>query len=460
MQEQKPATLPPIKITITPDDFKDISDALKSLAETDRQRLGDAIRDQDIQTLTAADREFISVVAYFAKITDQARDKKLIKKTLFLDDPDLAYLIENAAPPDGIIRHITSYTITGKAPEQAKPAETAPETETAKPADDQKQMVQDELFPDLKPDPPPTFAVNYDEQNIHSDKANVSISKVAQKITAVINKEITPIIVSPRTQKKQILTNVTLSLDMPQGVQIMHPITFYDRIVEDAIGNLFDQGFSKITPEMVYRQLNGTKGAKQVSQTAADKIDRSIRRLARTWITIDFTDQLQALTKDKLQKGEIQGNIVNANNILLKFADGTVKSGWQIKDAPKVYTYSKIIRQIATIPTALLDTTQATRSTEEIIAARYYLIAQIERIRRKPDNPKILFDSLFKAIGDKTALENREIKRRRIVAITAILEHFKTLQYITNFEITEERGGRTDGVIITAPPKQNAIEGK
>lgn len=460
MQEQKQATLPPIKITITPDDFRDISNALKELAEDDRRRLGDAIRDQDIQTLTAADREFISVVAYFAKITAQRRDRELIKKTLQIDDPDLAYLIENAAPPDGIIRHITSYTITGKAPEQAKPAETAPETETAKPADDQKQMVQDELFPDLKPDPPPTFAVNYDEQNIHSDKANVSISKVAQKITAVINKEITPIIVSPRTQKKQILTNVTLSLELPEGAQIARPITFYDRIVEDAIGNLFDQGFSKITPEMVYRQLNGTKGAKQVSQTAADKIDRSIRRLARTWITIDFTDQLQALTKDKLQKGEIQGNIVNANNILLKFADGTVKSGWQIKDAPKVYTYSKIIRQIATIPTALLDTTQATRSTEEIIAARYYLIAQIERIRRKPDNPKILFDSLFKAIGDKTALENREIKRRRIVAITAILEHFKTLQYITNFEITEERGGRTDGVIITAPPKQNAIEGK
>ena len=463
MQEQKPATLPPIKITITPDDFRDISNALKELAEDDRRRLGDAIRDQEIANLPAADIEFISIVAYFAKITDQARDKKLIKKTLFLDDPDIAYLIATAAPPDGIIKQITSYTITGNAPETvkeaSKPAETVDAEVITTPAAP-KEPEQGELFPDLKPDPPPTFTVDYDEKGIHSDKANIPISKVSQKLTTIIVDKIQPIIVSPRNAKKQILTNVTLSLELPEGAQIARPITFYDRMVEDAIGNLFDQGFSKITPEMVYRQLNGTKGAKQVSATAAEKIDRSIRRLARTWITIDFTEQLQALTKDKLQKGEIQGNIVNANNILLKFADGTVKSGWQIKDAPKVYTYSKIIRQIATIPTALLDTTQATRSTEEIIAARYYLIAQIERIRRKPDNPKILFDSLFEAIGDTTALENRVIKKRRIDAITAILEHFKAVQYITNFEITKERGGRIDGVIIAAPPKQNAIEEK
>ena len=124
MEDQTPAKLPPIRITITPDDFKDISDALKSLAAADRKRLGDAIRDQDIQTLAAADVEFISVVAYFAKITTQRRDRDLIKKTLNLDDPDLAYLITTAAPPDGIIQHITSYTITGKDPEPAKPTET------------------------------------------------------------------------------------------------------------------------------------------------------------------------------------------------------------------------------------------------------------------------------------------------------------------------------------------------
>ena len=459
MEEKAPTQLPPIKITITPDDFKDISDALKSLAETDRQRIGDAIRDQDIETLTAADREFISVVAYFAKITAQRRDRDLIKKTLNLENEDLAYLIEKAAPPDGIIRHITSYTITGKAPEQAKPAETAPETETAKPADDQKQMVQDELFPDLPPDRPPTFAVNYDEQRIHSDKANISISKVAQKITAVINKEITPIVVSPRTAKKQIVTKVTLSLELPQCVEIMHPITFYDRIVEDAIGNLFDQGFSKITPEMVYRQINGITGARKVSPTAAQKIDRSIRRLARTWITIDFTAQLQALTKDKLEKGTIGDVILPAKNIYLRFADGTIKSGWQIKELPQIYKYSKIVKQIATIPTALLDTTQATRSTEEMIAARYYLIAQIERIKRKPENAKILFDSLFEATGDEIALENREIRRRRIIAISALLEHFKRAQYIQDFKITKEKGGKVDGVTITVSPRQKAIEG-
>ena len=99
MDDNAPAKLPPIKITITPDDFRDISEALKKLADAERQRLGDAIRDQDIQTLTAPDFEFVSIVAYFAKITSQRRDRELIKKTLHLDDPDIAYLIETAAPP-------------------------------------------------------------------------------------------------------------------------------------------------------------------------------------------------------------------------------------------------------------------------------------------------------------------------------------------------------------------------
>jgi len=456
MAEKTPAQLPPIKITITPDDFRDISEALKSLPKADRKRLGDAIRDQDIHTLTAADADFISVVAYFAKITTQQRDRDLVKRTLQIDDPDLAYLITTSAPPDGIIRHITSYTISGKEDEPT-PTPAQEQTEVAQVSEPPEQP--NLPFPDLPPDPPPTVAVDYDEQNIHSDKANVSISKVAQKITAVLNRELTPILVSPRTQKKQILTNVTLSLDLPQGVQVMHPITFYDRIVEDAIGNLFDQGFSKITPEMVYRQINGMTGARAVSKTAAQKIDRSIRRLARTWITIDFTAQLQALTKDKLAKGTIGDVILPAKNIYLRFADGTIKSGWQIRELPQIYKYSKIIKQIATIPTALLQTQDAHRSTEEAITAKYYLFAQIERIRRKPENTKILFDTLFEATGDTAALENREVRRRRILAISALLEHFKRERYIQAFTITRERGGKVDGVTITVPPRQIAIEG-
>lgn len=463
MKENPPASLPPIKITITPDDFKDISDALKGLAEDDRRRLGDAIKDQEIKNLPAADIEFISIVAYFAKITTQQRDKKLIKQTLFLDDPDIAYLIATAAPPDGIIKQITSYTITGNAPETvkeaSKPAETVDAEVITTPAAP-KEPEQGELFPDLKPDPPPTFTVDYDEKGIHSDKANIPISKVSQKLTTIIVDKIQPIIVSPRNAKKQILTNVTLSLELPEGVKVRHPITFYDRIVEDAIGNLFEQDFPKITPEMVYRQINGLSPDKPVSKTAAEKIDRSIRRLARTWIEIEYTEQAQKMLKEPVKKAFIGDVILPAKNVYIQFANGTIKSGWLVKELPQIYNYSKTVKQIATIPTALLDTTQATRSTEEIIAARYYLIAQIERIRRKPDNPKILFDSLFEAIGDTTALENRVIKKRRIDAITAILEHFKALQYITNFEITKERGGRIDGVIIAAPPKQNAIEEK
>ena len=63
------------------------------------------------------------------------------------------------------------------------------------------------------------------------------------------------------------------------------------------------------------------------------------------------------------------------------------------------------------------------------------------------------------ATGDTAALENKVIRKRRIAAITALLEHFKRAQYIQDFTITKERGGKIDGVTITVPPRQNAIEG-
>lgn len=442
MPEKRQAPLPPISITITKDDFRDIRAAFKTIQPDKIDALNNAVKQQNMEYLLPEDRDFLRIVAYFAKITAQNTDRILIKKTLLLDDIDMAYLINKVAPPNGTINNITSYTESTPEPYQKQPAEPKADLDS----------IQGELFPDLPKDNPPTMIVNYDEKSAHSDNTVVPISKVSQRITQILNKELTPILVSNKKAKQRTEIQVTLlSYDLPNEIKTA-PISYYDRVVEDAIGNLYEQGFTKITPEMVFRQINGLPDTHKVSQTAARKVDASIKRLARTWIQIDYTQQLQQLTKNKLAKGEIGSVILSARNIYLKFADGTVKSGWTVSSLPQIYHYSKLIKQVATIPTKLLDTTQATRSTDEIIMARYYLIAQIERIKRKPYNTKILFKNLFEAIGDNNALANKVIKSRRIKAIEAILNHFKELKYITDFKITKEKEGRIDGIKIDVPP--------
>lgn len=434
-----------IKIQITKDDFRDIRDHLKQLSERDRNRISDAIITRDLQALNKEDRDGLKIIAIFAKITDKIQDRRLIMETLKLDANDIEYLIDAIAPPDGFLSLFNSITI---------PEDTDTPPPEAIPAPDANAAEQLDLFPELPPDTPDTLTVNYNERRTNDEKTYISISKVAQKIAQVINKEITPIRVSAPTAKKEMSISVLLyDQTLPDSVKPITPISFFDRIVEDAIGNLFEQGLTKITPDMVYRQINGQSSEKTVAKSAAQKVDRSIKRLAHTWITLDYTEQMKAKNGD-VKQAKIGDVILPAKNVYIQFANGTVKSGWLVKELPQIYKYSKQIKQIATIPTAILDTTQAARSTDEITTAKYYLIAQIERIRRKPDQKKILFDSLFEAIGDTTALDNREIKRRRIVAITAILEKFKAQNYIADYKITKQRGGKIDGVMIEVSPER------
>lgn len=429
-----------IKIQITKDDFRDIRDHLKQLSERDRNRISDAIITRDLQSLNKEDRDGLKIIAIFAKITDQIRDRRLIMETLKLDANDIEYLIDTIAPPDCFLSLFNSIT--------AIPEDTDTPPPEAIPAPDANAAEQLDLFPELPPDTPDTLTVNYNERRTNDEKTYISLSKVAQKINQVLNRELTPIRISAPTAKKEMLISVFLNdRTLPDSVKPITPISFFDRIVEDAIGNLFEQGLTKITPDMVYRQINGQSSEKTVAKSAAQKVDRSIKRLAHTWITLDYTEQLKAKIGD-VKQAKIGDVILPAKNVYIQFANGTVKAGWLIKELPQIYKYSKQIKQIATIPTAILDTTQAARSTDEITTAKYYLIAQIERIRRKPDQKKILFDSLFEAIGDTTALDNRVIKKRRIDAITAILEQFKTQNYIADYKITKQRGGKIDGVMI------------
>lgn len=434
-----------IKIQITKDDFREIRDHLKQLSERDRNRISDAIITRDLQALNKEDRDGLKIIAIFAKITDQIRDRRLIMETLKLDANDIEYLIDAIAPPDGFLSLFNSITI---------PEDTDTPPPEAIPAPDATAAEQLDLFPDLPPDTPDTLTVNYNERRTNDEKTYISISKLTQVITQVIQKEITPIRVSAPTAKKEMLISVLLNdHTLPDSVKPITPISFFDRIVEDAIGNLFEQGLTKITPDMVYRQINGQSSEKTVAKSAAQKVDRSIKRLAHTWITLDYTEQMKAKNSD-VKQAKIGDVILPAKNVYIQFANGTVKSGWFVKELPQIYKYSKQIKQIATIPTAILYTSQAARSTDEIITAKYYLIVQIERIRRKPDQKKILFDSLFEAIGDTTALNQREIKRRRIVAITAILEKFKAQNYIADYKITKQRGGKIDGVMIEVSPER------
>lgn len=109
-----------------------------------------------------------------------------------------------------------------------------------------------------------------------------------------------------------------------------------------------------------------------------------------------------------------------------------------------IFNYSKMISQVASLPVKILNT-KTLKSSPEQTLAKYYLIAQIERIRKKPEMNKILYRKLFEITGDDAALNIKQRRATRIKMIKAILNDFTRQGYILNW--TETVCGKTkDGV--------------
>ena len=313
-------------------------------------------------------------------------------------------------------------------------------------------------------------------QGTHSPNIRYAISKLAQEAPLLaIDKQETTLKVIDRKGKREAV-GISVFLDMPPEVTVNRQITLFDRMVEDAIGSLADDGYidangvMAITPEMVYRQINGLSDVEKVSQAGVRRVNESMEKLAKTWCKIDCTEHIKAvggkITMD-LKEAAFGRIILPASQVYVKFNDGREKMGWKIKGRPLVYEYSKAIRQLATVERQVLTAGEIS-NTPEVMQMRYYLLQQIERIRKKPGRPgeaDVLYDSIFTATGDTLPMEKTNsgmvTRAKRIRAIKAILDSFKQAGHIAGWRETGagKRGQKT-GVEIDTIPRKGLDGGK
>ncbi|MDD2956490.1 MAG: hypothetical protein PHD67_09290 [Oscillospiraceae bacterium] len=300
-----------------------------------------------------------------------------------------------------------------------------------------------------------TPAVLFNAGKYHmGERYRLPVSKFAQYAHQIaVDGQTTEITVAPRHKSKS-ETMITVTLGTPTGVTTARKLEVYDNLVEAAIGNILDDNPEQpvFTAASVYKRMRGNKNAKPTAVALA-KVEQSIVKLATTWTDIDFSDQLK-LNGDS-REGHLRGMLLQVTGVELKpSANATGYKGWRINYPPLIYAYSKMVKQISTVDSTLLDVA-AINNTPEAMTAQFYLLQQIERMKKNPaTSRKITYDALFETTGDTLPLEKtgsgRKARTMRLKAIRAILDAFIAKGYIAGYTETQ-KDRKKDGVNIHLP---------
>ena len=407
-----------------------------------KNKLAEALRTGDVNNLDADELNQLSAISIFITEAD-ADGINCLGWILGISAKEMEAIKTRLVPKGGM-------TITTKPRQMNMPLDGFPEY-----SDKEQVSIKESLAM---------------TQGMHSLITRYAISKLAQRVPMLIldgtsdNIEV----IRPKGERKAI--EISVSVGTPEGLTTNKKLTLFDMMVVDAIGNLADDGYIDsngvmvITPEMVYRQINGLADGERVSKKAVELVKCSMVKLNDTKVKADFSAHLRAATRGKVKEYKYEGHIIEGYNVMVRFKDNREIDGWKILDIPIIYKYSKAVKQIATVDRRVL-TMGDISNTQPVMLMRYYLLQQIERIREKPGKPgetDVKYDSIFTATGDTVPMEKtaygRKQRANRIKAIKAILDVFKKVGHIAGWRETGKGNrGQKDGVEIDTIPRDKLI---
>jgi len=286
-------------------------------------------------------------------------------------------------------------------------------------------------------------------------------NKLANEITRdfIDSGEVGLVVSNPRASK-EIVTRAMLSytgenMSLLGSGQVR--FTPYDREVHDGVVSLYVAGNTVITPNMVYRAMNGMTGTEFVSPQAVGAVTRSLDKSRGITVRIDFSQEARAYNKGG--SAYYEGNLLACNKIHVSVS-GKTQEAYRLLGKPILYEYAQMSGQIINVPISLLYTKGAVRSTDEVIVIRGYLLRQIEGMKSDSfkRNNHIRFDGVYAELdiakeadseaNTKTQGAAYRIKTKKIRDhVDSILADWVEQGYIKGFEQYKE-GTAIKGIVI------------
>lgn len=243
------------------------------------------------------------------------------------------------------------------------------------------------------------------------------VSKVSNQIAELQNNQAYELLVGGKNEKN-VKTRVQLSYG-GDDVSLSKPITLYDREVHDAVASIWRAGNKIFTTAQVFRTMTGQDGASKPSKTSLNKIEASLDKQRRTFVTLDYTKEARGremeFENEKVTSFKHETYMLEADKVDIRTAKGNKASGYIIKDAPILYRHDATTKQLTTYPQALLTaTSRVTNNTPRNLLIRSYLLKRISGMNNKNNlySYQIQYSSIYKATGESN-LNRVQLQRIR-----------------------------------------------
>lgn len=234
---------------------------------------------------------------------------------------------------------------------------------------------------------------------------------------------------SDKDSRKGNQANIILLLDFEalNGVNISRELTVYDKWVWNACANLNEQGHKAFTAEQIYQAM-GNEG--RPNSKTKEKILDSVETLSRARVTIDNTEEHELYPNYDRLKATFP---LLDTEICIAYSRGQiVEDAIRIIQSPKLFEFAEDRHQITKLPINVLES--PLNKTEDNLLLSDYLLMRISKMRNsKYITRTILLDTIYQ----KCCIETYKQKQRLPKKIEKILNHYKELEWIKDFQITE-----------------------
>ena len=246
---------------------------------------------------------------------------------------------------------------------------------------------------------------------------------------------------SEKDKRRGKLAYIVLMLNFDElgnGVKISRELTVYDQQVWNACANLMKCGYDTITTSQIYRWM-GYKT--QLNARDNQKILDSINTIIRARVFINNENERQLYPKYPE---------ISINEPLLAATICTAKSGKdevtaiEILSMPKLFSIAEQRGQITAIPFEVVEIPVISKTDDNLQLLNYLVKRIIHMKHDSHTSRKILLNAMY----EKCGINEKKQKQRLPEKLEKILDYYKSIEWIKNYQITEQ------GINITLSDKE------
>ena len=246
---------------------------------------------------------------------------------------------------------------------------------------------------------------------------------------------------SEKDKRRGKLAYIVLMLNFDElgnGVKISRELTVYDQQVWNACANLMKCGYNTITTSQIYRWM-GYKT--QLNARDNQKILDSINTIIRARVFINNENERQLYPKYPE---------ISINEPLLAATICTAKSGKdevtaiEILSMPKLFSIAEQRGQITAIPFEVVEIPVISKTDDNLQLLNYLVKRIIHMKHDSHTSRKILLNAMY----EKCGINEKKQKQRLPEKLEKILDYYKSIEWIKNYQITEQ------GINITLSDKE------